>query len=252
MSIHCRGTGSKNCQRAFTLVETLVVVAIIAVLVALLLLVLSVAHARARRTMCLNNLKQVNLAVHLYAGDNGDTLPNAGPGTYILYKEAVKSYVGLHGPSSPQDHVFACPADTFYYDESTSAYVPHSLHEQHAYDFSSYAFNGLNLLTNYPNLAYNGPLHGIGGQKLGAVAHSSKTILTLEASALQPYSWHLPRPPGSWPMYDGSRNMVSFVDGHASNTSMYWNNALSYPNGGASFAAYYDPPADYDYQWSAN
>ena len=66
----------------------------------------------------------------MYAGDNGDTLPDTGPATYITYKEAVKSYVGLHGPSSPQDKIFACPADTYYYDESSRAYVPHGRHEQ--------------------------------------------------------------------------------------------------------------------------
>ena len=70
------------------------------------------------------------MGVHLYAGDNGDTLPNMGVGTYVLYKELVKSYVGLHGPSSAQDYVFACPADTFCYYESSLTYVSHGWHEE--------------------------------------------------------------------------------------------------------------------------
>jgi len=235
--------------------EMLVVIAIIAILAALLMPVLSSAKAKAKRTECLNNLKQINLGVHMYAGDNGDTLPDAGASTYILYKEVVKSYVGLHGPSSPQDKIFACPADTYYYNESSGAYVPHGRHEQGTFDFSSYAFNGANLLTtNYPNFAYNGILPGIGGQKLGTVKNSAKTVLVLEASALEPYSWHQPKPPvsGGWPMFNDSRNMVSFVDGHVSYIKIYWNSTLSYPNGGISVAAYYDPPAGYDYQWSGN
>jgi prepilin-type N-terminal cleavage/methylation domain-containing protein len=242
-------------EKGFTLMELLVVIAIIAILAALLLLVLSSAKARAHRTECLNNLKQINLGVHLYAGDNGDTLPNTGTGTYITYKEVVKSYVALHGPSSPRDKIFACPADTFCHSDAASAYVPHGRHEQAAYDFSSYAFNGANLLaTNYPNYAYNGVLPGIGGQKLSAIKNPAKTLLVLEASALLPYSWHQPKPPvsGGWPMFNDAKNMVSFVDSHVSYINIYWDSTLSYPNGGIPIAAYYDPPAKYDYQWSGD
>ena len=107
----------QNCHQdtGFTLIELLVVIAIIAILVALLLPALSRAKTSAQRTDCLNNLRQISFAIHLYAGDNGDKTPNAGNATFILYKELVKSYVGLHGPSSSQDHLFACPADSFFY-----------------------------------------------------------------------------------------------------------------------------------------
>jgi prepilin-type N-terminal cleavage/methylation domain-containing protein len=243
-----------NAAKGFTLIELLVVIAVIAILVALLLPVLSSAKARAKRTACLNNLKQINLGIHLYASDNADISPNTGAATYLNYKEAIKNYVGLHGPASPQDKIFACPADVFYYDEGTAAYVPHGQHEQIVYYYSSYAFNGLNLFTTYPDFAYNGVLPGIGGQKLGAVKNSARTVLVLEAPALFPYSWHQPKSGGSGvlPLFNDAKNLVGFVDGHVSEIKIYWNSAIRYPNGSLSAACYYDPPIGYDYQWSGN
>ena len=53
-------------KRAFTLIELLVVIAIIAVLIALLLPAVQAAREAARRAQCVNNLKQIGLAIHNY------------------------------------------------------------------------------------------------------------------------------------------------------------------------------------------
>ncbi len=238
--------------RAFTLVELLVVIAIIAILAAILLPVFSSAKARAQRTACLNNLKQINLGIRLYADENGDRLPDLGNLTYITYREVIKGYAGLSAPSSPNDRIFTCPADTFYVTiTNLTVVVPYGRHMQSYFDYSSYAFNGGNLYTNYGSIILP-EMPGIAGQTTSSIKNPARTLLAQEATSLLPWSWHRPESssPGDYPSFNDAMNVVSYVDGHVEYTKIFWDSTQADPT--EEFACCYDPPAGYDYQWSGN
>jgi prepilin-type N-terminal cleavage/methylation domain-containing protein len=89
-----QGANTTRSKRGFTLVELLVVIAVIAVLAALLLPAVQRAREAARRTQCLNNLKNLALACHNYV-DVNQTFP---PGDLDLFFDGQNTATAYQNP----------------------------------------------------------------------------------------------------------------------------------------------------------
>ena len=222
-------------RRAFTLADLLVVVAVIAVLVAVVVPVMVRNKAKARQALCVSNLKEVTRAVLLYTEENQKAFPALDPspptGIWWWYKELVKGYVGLTGPSSPRDKLFACPDDRGYTD-------PGPFYKNARFDYGSYVFNGVTLptVTNLPSLA---------GLTVTAVKEPDKTLLMMEWSAHAPLSWHKSRTGKmNHPFYNDAESVVGFVDGRAKFIKIYYD--------GSNPAFTRDPIPGYEYKYSAD
>jgi prepilin-type N-terminal cleavage/methylation domain-containing protein len=90
---------NKSTSKAFTLIELLVVIAIIAILAALLLPALAKAKEAARRSQCINNIKQIGLAFKVWEGDHGDKYPTAVSTARWGAMENIGSQAGGNAPS---------------------------------------------------------------------------------------------------------------------------------------------------------
>lgn len=200
-------------RNAFTLIELLIVLSIVGILAALLFPVFATARAKARSASCASNLRQLGLAVHQYAQDYDDRLPEAvDPADkifaidYWAYPEFQAMIPSLPyikdvlQPYTKQKELWHCLGDTGYDLYDATGQIMNGRPTSYAAIGTSY-FYRTQLTYDYMNPTVFAP------QRLGALADPTNTDVLYDA-----WGWH-----GAVESLEQRRYNVLCADGHVKN-----------------------------------
>ena len=208
---------SGSRRRGFTLIELLVVIAIIAILAAILFPVFARAREAARKTSCVNNLRQIGTAIQMYSQDYDESLPSgvfgaAGIGGTPAWAQYNWSYVfTLLDPYTKNSGIYGCPSAT------GTLVGPAGNQIKVSYGYNEYIYD---VSRNWSKeAALSSSQHGVANIVLVADSRQHGIINDWDAgntgNALYPtnYLARISLANGATPRHEGS-NFV-FADGHA-------------------------------------
>lgn len=229
-----RASGGRRPNAAFTLIELLVVIAIIAILAGMLLPALSKAKSKAQGIKCINNARQLGIAMIVYVGDEGVYpvgIDGANDSTWVWPTLLRKSMYG--GKSTEVFHCPAAPAASQWIPKFGSGKAARLgyLHDEVRLQpggkfFMSYGYNV------WGAFAGNVPNTGLGvyvGDKVWGETKEAEVVRPTEMIALGDSNWDLKRKGDrdwsgfigmyeerQWPLeLHNRRANLLFCDGHA-------------------------------------